>query len=268
MTHKSYTLITGASEGLGKAFAIECASRGMNLVLIALPDSGLHEVRDYLSRNFPIHVMAIEQDLTEPDSAECIAQIVQQCGIKINMLINNAGLGNTQLFETADRRFFEKQIRVNVLATTSMTHAFLPMLRQHEKSYILNVSSLACFFAIPRKQVYGGTKSFIYFFSRSLAAELAEYGVAVSVLCPGGINSNPAQTMLNKSGSWITLLSLMNPEDVAPIAIDGLLRGKAVIIPGRLNRLFKTLEPVTPSFMKKRIIRKQIEQLKVYYQPA
>ncbi|RYY24741.1 MAG: SDR family NAD(P)-dependent oxidoreductase [Chitinophagaceae bacterium] len=268
MNKHPYTLITGASEGLGKSLAIECASRNMNLVLVALPGSELLQVRDYVSRNFNVDVLAIEQDLTEPDSADCILEKVLQHGININMLINNAGLGNTQLFETAERRFFEKQIRVNVLATTSMTHAFLPMLRQHEKSYVLNVSSLACFFAIPRKQVYGGTKSFIYFFSRSLAAELAEYGVSVSVLCPGGINSNPVQTMLNKSGSWISLLSLMNPEDVAPIAISGLLRGKAVIIPGRLNRLFKTMEQVTPSFLKKRIIRKQIEQLKVYYQPA
>ncbi len=264
MKNRPYTLITGASEGLGKALAIECARRNMNLILVALPDSGLQQVRDYLLKNFDVDVIAIDQDLTAPDSAGSLLRIVQQTGIEINMLINNAGLGNTQLFESADRCFFEKQIRINVIATTALTHAFLPLLRRHNRSYILNVSSLACFFAIPLKQVYGGTKSFIYFFSKSLAAELAPYNITVSVLCPGGINTNPAQTMLNKSGTKISLLSLMNPEDVAPIAIDGLLRGKMVIIPGRLNRLFKTLSHITPSFMKRRIIRKQIEQLKVY----
>ncbi|RYG05442.1 MAG: SDR family NAD(P)-dependent oxidoreductase [Chitinophagaceae bacterium] len=256
-----YTLITGASEGLGKCIALECAARGMNLVLVALPGPELEHLSVFISKNFGVKILTIGQDLTEERSAEKIYSKVVDNGVEINMLINNAGIGNTRLFEDENKMIFERQIRINVLSTTALTHTFLPMLRKHNRAYILNVGSLACFFSIPRKQVYGGTKSFIYFFSRSLRSELKRHNIHVSVLCPGGINSNAKQTMFNKSGTWISSLSLMNPEEIAPIAIRGLYRNKAVIVPGRLNRLFLLLDRFTPGFVREAIINQQIGAL-------
>ena len=268
MTNSYYTLITGASEGLGKSFALECAARNQNLVLVALPGQELYYLSDYLQKNFNTTVIVIEQDLSLDNSAVLIYNKIRSLGIEINMLINNAGIGNTKFFEDETIQFFEKQIRINVLATTTLTHLFVPMLKNNGPAHILNVGSLACFFTIPKKQVYGGTKSFIYFFSKSLREELAAHNVNVTVLCPGGINTNAAQTMLNKSGSWISTRSLMNPEEVAPLALDGLFRKKEVIIPGRLNRLFVFMDRIIPMILKKSIIKGQIGKLEVYKPPA
>jgi short-subunit dehydrogenase len=259
-----YTLITGASEGLGKSFALECAARGHNLILVALPGPELSHLAAFIEANFGVIVFAIGQDLSEESGPLKVFQQVYAKQLKVNVLINNAGIGNTRFFEEEQIGFYDKQIRINVLATTTLTHLFVPLLKQNGPAYILNVGSLACFFAIPRKQVYGGTKSFIYFFSRSLRAELKDYNINVSVLCPGGINSNARQTMLNKSGSWISLQSLMNPEDVAPLALNAMYRGKEVIIPGKLNRLFVAMDPLVPQAIKNRIIKSQIGKLRVY----
>jgi short-subunit dehydrogenase len=261
MKKEYYTLITGASEGLGKAIAIECAKRKMNLVLIALPGIELYALADLLIRNFEIKVLVIEKDLAKEDSCKEIFDLIKEKDLSINILINNAGIGNTQFFEQTYLSIFEKQIRLNILATTSLTHLLIDELKKNSPAYILNVGSLASFFTLPRKQVYGATKSFIYFFSKSLRMELLDKNISVTVICPGGINSNPNQTLLNRTGTWIGKMSLMEPETIAPLAIDGLLRGKAVIIPGRLNRFFILLDKLMPGPIKRTIVRKQMGSL-------
>ena len=251
MQNKVYTLITGSSEGLGKAFAIECARRNMNLILVALPSPELYALAAFIKANYPVEIVCFGKDLCRDESCMELYKEVAALNLQVNMLINNAGIGSTILFREGSPVLFEKQIRLNVLATTLITRLFLPMLQKHARSYILNVGSLASFFYLPKKQVYGATKSFIYFFSKSLKEELRHSNVQVSVLCPGGINTNPAITLMNKTGNCISRLSVMNPEDVVPVALNGLLRGREVIIPGRLNNFFMLLDKLLPVFIKK-----------------
>ncbi|WP_276504824.1 SDR family NAD(P)-dependent oxidoreductase [Terrimonas pollutisoli] len=261
MQNKGYTLITGSSEGLGKAFAIECAKRGMNLILVALPGPELYALAALIKANYPVEVVCIGKDLCRDESCMELYAEVAALNLQVNMLINNAGIGSTILFEEGSPVLFEKQIRLNVLATTLITRLFLPMLQRHARSYILNVGSLASFFYLPKKQVYGATKSFIYFFSKSLREELSNSNVQVSVLCPGGINTNPTLTLMNKTGNCISRLSVMNPEEVVPIAINGLLSGKEVIIPGRLNNFFMLLDKMLPAFLKKLLTGSTMKKL-------
>jgi len=122
-------------------------------------------------------------------------------------------------------------------------------------SYILNTGSLAGFFHLPKKQVYCSTKSYIYTFSRSLKRELIRLNIHVSVLCPGGMNTSIGLTLANKAMPLLNRLSVMDPEEVAPIAIAGLLKKKAVIIPGLLNRWFILMDRLLPEFLKKMIIK-------------
>ncbi|MES1220817.1 MAG: SDR family NAD(P)-dependent oxidoreductase, partial [Bacteroidota bacterium] len=138
-----------------------------------------------------------------------------------------------------------------VLATTLITRLFLDMLKQNGPSYILNVGSLASFFYLPKKQVYGATKSYIYYFSKSLHRELEPDNIHVSVLCPGGMNTNLAVTLMNKTGNLLSRLSVMNPENVVAFAIDSLLKKKEVIIPGGLNHFFLLLDMILPEVVKK-----------------
>jgi short-subunit dehydrogenase len=263
MDNKVYTLITGSSEGLGKALAIECAKRQMNLVLVALPGPQLYALGDLIRANFPVDVVCIGLDLCRDEScAELYAKVCAQ-NLRVNMLINNAGIGSTVSFEQGCAGLYEKQIRLNVLATTLITRLFLPMLLNHARSYILNVGSLASFFYLPKKPVYGATKSFVYFFSRSLRKELKKSNVHVSVLCPGGLNTNISVTLHNRAGNYLSRLSVMNPEEIVSVAIDGLLSGKEVIIPGRLNNFFMLLDKVLPAGIKKILMERTMKKLEV-----
>jgi len=250
MISKHYTIITGASEGLGKSFAIECASRQMNLILVSLPDSGLTELAIFIRRNFKVSVCTFETDLSLSSACYELFLEIERRNLSLNTLINNAGMGNTGFFDEGSPDFYEKQIRLNVLATTVITHLFIKSLKDKTPAYILNVGSLASFFYLPKKQVYGGTKSYIYYFSKSLKKELQSKGVYVSVLCPGGINTNLSVTLINKNSPWSTRITIMNPEEVAVIAINGLLKGKGVIIPGRLCKFFLFMDKVLPSVLK------------------
>lgn len=251
MHNKFYTLITGASEGFGKALAIECARRNMNLILVALPGPELHSLEKFINRNYSVDVVSIEKDLCEDESCYEVFKEVNNLQLQVNMLINNAGLGSTLLFNEGTVALYEKQIKLNVLATTVITRLFLETLKRNSPSYILNVGSMASFFYLPKKLVYGATKSFIYFFSKTLGKELRQDKIYVSVLCPGGMNTNLALTLMNKTGNYLARLSVMNPEDVVPIAMKGLLRRKEVIIPGRLNQCFFIMEKILPAFIKK-----------------
>ena len=159
-------------------------------------------------------------------------------------------MGSTGFFDEGSAEFYEKQIRLNVLATTVITHLFIKNLNSKTPAYILNVGSLASFFYLPKKQVYGATKSYIYYFSKSLKKELKDKGVSVSVLCPSGINTNLSVTLINKNSPWSTRITIMNAEEVASIAIKGLLKGKGVIIPGRLCKFFLLMDKVLPSALK------------------
>ncbi len=249
MNSKFYTLITGASMGFGKVLAEECARRNMNLILVALPGESLHELADTIKSKYAVDVVAIEKDLCGDQSCQELFHEVSESGLQINMLINTAGVGGTQFFHDGSINRYEEQIRLNVLATTVITHLFIGMLKQNAPSYILNVGSLASFFSLQKKQVYGATKSFILYFSKSLRRELRNENVFVTVVCPGGMFTNETVTKTINSGSFISRASSMKPEDVAPIAINGLMRKKEVIIPGRINRIIVFLDGILPRFV-------------------
>jgi len=261
MPDNFYTLITGSSEGFGKALAIECARRNMNLILVALPGPELHCLTAFIKRNYAVQVISIEKDLCKDESCNELFFEVTALNLPVNMLINNAGLGSTILFSEGTATLYEKQIKLNVLATTLITRLFLDMLKCNGPSYILNVGSMAAFFYLPKKPVYGATKSFIYSFSRCLNKELKRDHIHVSVLCPGSMNTNLSITLMNKTGNYLTRLSVMNPEEVVPIALDGLLKRKIVIIPGRINRFYLILGAILPGFIKKIIINRSINRL-------
>lgn len=249
MNHQ-YTLITGASEGFGRALAIECGRRHMNLILVALPGSGLCELAWIIKNKYQVDVVSIEKDLCEESSCIEVFNHVNALGLQVNMLFNNAGIGSTILFEDGNIAGYEKQIKLNVLATTLLTRLFIKMLKQNSPSYIMNVGSLASHFTLPKKQVYGATKSFVYYFSRSLRKELKKDNVHVSVLCPGGMTTNSTVTQTIRSGNYFSRLSSMQPEEVVPVALNGLFRKKAVIVPGRWNNIFLMLDKILPQFIK------------------
>jgi len=256
-------IVTGASEGLGKSFAIELAGRNINLVLVALPGSGLPELASFIRKNFGVTIHHLEIDLTHAESYSEIFTWLKERRITAHLLINNAGLGNWSWFEDKNIAFYKMQIELNVITPVLLTRLFLAQTDAAVTSYILNVGSLGGLFLVPKKQVYGATKSFIRYFTKCLQLELYGSNVKLSLLSPGGINTKPELLVMNNTLKGISKATIQEPEKVARIAIDGLLKGKKEIIPGVLNRLLVLLNSLLPAYVKDNIIKRRLNTILV-----
>jgi short-subunit dehydrogenase len=239
-------LITGASQGLGRALAAECARRGMDLLLVALADSGLEQAAQELSEQHGVRSEWIEMDLTALDSPERLARWVSDLGCPLSMLINNAGVSYNSRFEDSTIKENEACILLNNLALVKITHLLLPELRRRDEAHILNVSSLAAFFPMPFVPVYAPSKAFVLSFSLALRQEMSNSPVHVSVLCPNGIRTNPAVIKRIAAHGLISRLTCMDPEPVAAYALQQTLAKRAIIVPGFLNRAIRTVGQYAP----------------------
>ncbi|WP_299699674.1 SDR family oxidoreductase [uncultured Pontibacter sp.] len=252
---KKYTLITGASAGIGKAMADECAKRGQNLVLVALQQSELAETASFLQQQYGVDVKALELNLTAPHAIQYLYDWCHAQKLTINVLINNAGIGNYSYFQEADLAEYQSMIKLNVGAVVALTHLFVTKLRENEESYILNVGSFASLMPLPYKSVYAATKSFVLTFSRSLQMELKPYNIHVSCLCPGPTSTNSMQKRNQhvKKGNGILTKT---PEEVASSAIAGLFNKQGLIIPGWKNRFLIRLGRILPFSIKSYILKR------------
>lgn len=262
ISHHSYAIITGASGGLGISLMLSCISRGYNLFLIDLPGRDLFSLCDFARRNFPVDVKYLEIDLAEKDAAKKILEVVQDENMRVEMLINNAGMSQNDLFEDTDEDYLRKLIELNSIACVSITKALLPELKRSKRSYIINISSLGGFFALPRKSCYAATKGFVRQFSQALRIELKQFGVNVSVVCPGPITTNANNYMLHKQINWFSRKMVQQSRVVAEDAVKGALKGKGLIISGRLNRFIKLTASFVPDFLQRRLTLYSMKQLK------
>ena len=258
-----YTLITGASRGFGKAMTLDFARRGMHLVLVALPNSGLKELSGFIKENYNVDVFYVEADLSLVESYYEIAEYIQNNNIQIKYLVNNAGVLSRGFFNDLEDTFVLKQIEVNVSAPTLLIKLLLNNLKSNAPSAILNVSSMASFFALPRKQVYGGTKAYLLSFSKSLRKELKRDNISVTTVCPGGLNTTTRLCYQNRICSWITQKSVLSPEEASKISIDGMFEGKKLIIPGFVNKCFMVLDKILPEFIKDMLTNMELNKFKV-----
>ncbi len=253
----SFTIVTGASQGLGRAFAEECAARGRNLILAALPGTGLPQLSSWLSRTHGVRVEAVETDLTAEGSVEELARLVEDRGFSVDMLINNAGVGFGGRFSDSTPGENEATIKLNMLAVVHLTRLLLPELRRQSRSHVLNVASLAAFFPMPWLPVYSSSKSFVLAFSLALREELRGTPVRVSVLCPNGIRTNRGvREMIDRQG-MAGRLTCMYPDEAARAGIEGALRGRAVIVPRAVNRAISALSSVVPRALSMAVIARR-----------
>ena len=249
-----YVLITGASQGLGRALAEEWAGRGRDLILVALPDAGLTEVTRILKLAYGIRIRAVETDLTASDAPELLVSLLRDEGLEVDTLANNAGVAFNARFEDSTLGQTETQIRLNVLALVKLTHLLLPFLRRHRRSWVLNVSSMAAYFPMPHMPVYSPTKSFVLSFSLALREELRGSGVSVSALCPNGIRTNRLTRSMIEEQGVAGRLTCRYPDEVARLAVRGLERGRAIIVPGAVNWILRWLSLLVPRTLCMRVI--------------
>lgn len=255
MHERTYTLITGASAGIGQAMAKECAARGQNLVLVALQQSGLLETATKLQQVYGVDVKVLELNLTAPHAIQYLYDWCHEQQLMINVLINNAGIGNYSHFQESTLEAYQQMIQLNVGAVVALTHLFVSKLREHDESYVLNVGSFASLMPLPYKSVYAATKSFVLTFSRSLEMELKPFNIHVSCLCPGPTSTKTMRKRnqhIKKGKGFLT----KTPEEVARQAINGLFKKKGLIIPGWKNRFLIRLGRLLPFSVKSYILKK------------
>lgn len=244
--NQAYTLITGASSGIGKALAKKCASSNMNLILVALPESGLEAYGQQLQIEYGVEVQTLAFNLADPESSIKIYEVSQKKNWQVNILINNVGLGNIGAFEECSYDAIQYQMMLNMNVMVSLTRLFLPHIKESRNGYILNVSSIAAMFPLPNKSIYAATKSFVYSFSRSLYFELENDNVMVSCLCPGPTVTNDLVQEATRNLGWRARYFTKSARQVAEVAIDNMLKRKFLIIPGWENKLMIWAGKIVP----------------------
>ena len=250
----SYVLITGASAGIGRALAFEFARAKKNLLLVALPATGLEELSAELKTQFGVNVHFFNIDLTQALASFEILQWCRSNSFAVEVLVNNAGFGNLGAFENTQSGLLENMMNLNNSVLVKMTHHFIPELKKFPQSYIMNLGSLAAFMPIPSKSVYAATKSFVYTFSHSLYFELKSFNIHVSCLCPGGTLTERVKKSLHENqinrNSFCQL-----PEEVAVEAVKQMYQKQFRIVPGWQNKLLYWFSQALPDFIKIRIIQ-------------
>lgn len=232
----AWAIVTGATGGIGSQFCRELARRGCNVVAVSNERDRLLEIPAALTAEYGVECRGIYSDLTKHDAAETLLKEIDDAGLKVSLLINNAGIFSfKELLDTPERKI-ECFIDLHVGAVTRLSRLFGQRFREQGQGYILNMSSMSCWMPMPGIAMYSATKAYIRAFSRALHYELRDAGVKVMVACPGGIATDLFGLPENLKRLATNIRVLDTPEKLARKAIKRLLAGKKQYINGLLNR--------------------------------
>jgi len=248
-------LVTGASSGIGEALARHLAADGYDLALTARSTDKLFALANELHAKHGVVVSVFTVDLALAGAAEYLAQALNNAGLQVDVLINNAGLGQIGPLATNDPAELRQMVMVNVVALSELTRLLLPTMLANRRGKILNVASTAAFQPGPLMAVYYATKAYVLSLSEALWAELKGSGVSATVLCPGPV-ATPFVTRAKMGNLRLFhMMQVMTAEQVARIGLDAMNAGKRVAIAGFMNKLSAALAPLTPRFISLPIVK-------------
>ncbi len=233
----SAALITGASSGIGEAFARELARRGHSTILVARREEALRNLADELSREHGTRAEVIAADLANDEGRSELVAAVETLGIDIEILVNNAGFGGFGAVHESDAERQAEMVSLNCETLTYLQALYTPAMAERGRGAVLNVGSTASFQPLPGSATYAATKAFVLSFSEATHAELRPAGVTVTALCPGPVHTDFGQ--IAGAGSAESRLPepfWLEADAVARQAVDGMAKGKRVIVPGIFNR--------------------------------
>ena len=248
-------LITGASSGIGLEMAHLFAHDGYRLVLVARSRGALRELGDELQARYNVTVRISPKDLAHPATATELYSELQEAGIVLDVLVNNAGFGGAGAFLKTDWNHEAEMMQVNMIAVVQLTKLFLPQIRAREGK-ILNVASTAAFQPGPFMSVYYASKAFVLHFSEALAEELSGTGVTVTCLCPGPVKTNFQKRAYLTDTPMANSPLLVDVREVARVGYEGMKMGKRIVIPGWKNRLGVELLRLSPRTTVTKVVRK------------
>lgn len=246
------TLITGASSGIGEAFARRLAREGHNLLLVARSRDKLSLICEELAGRHQIKAFFLAVDLAAPGADEKVLRFTEESGLEVTWLINNAGIGSMGDFAALPLGRELEMIDLNIRAVVSLTHRFLPQMRGRKSGVIVNVSSAAGFQPVPFMATYAATKSFVTAFSEALAEENRPCGVQVMALCPGS-----TETAFFRNAGIERSLSFkgqQTPEQVVETALRAVRRRRIKAISGLSNWIVARASNFVPNALITRIV--------------
>ena len=256
-------LVTGASAGIGREFARQLTHRARLLVLVARRQERLDQLRNELanrSQNLITHTRVV--DLADKSQIDQLLSWLDQSKIDIDLLINNAGLGDYGSVATSDPERDDRMIQVNIAALTLLTRALLPPMIARKRGAILNVSSSAGFLPIPGMTVYAATKAYVNSFSEALRAELRGTGVSVTALCPGPVHTNSEKSQNARAGEAERgpEFVYVSVEQVVRDALAAVETDRPVVVPGFSMKFGMFLVRLTPmSILRRAMARRQVQ---------
>ena len=250
----STALITGASKGIGNAIAEALAKKNIDVLLIARSEDLLKETADSLRAGYGIKADYLAIDLTKEEAAKKIYEWCIENKYSIDILINNAGYGLSGHFENHKLEEHLAVMRVNMNVIVELCSYFLPMLREKEKAYILNIASQASFQAVPGLNIYAASKAFLQSFSRGFRYELRNTNISVTVACPGSTDTDFAnRAKVSAKALKAAKTFNMNAASVANAAIKAMYSGKAETTIGLINKFTKFMVWLMPKKISEKV---------------
>ncbi|MEA2310105.1 MAG: uncharacterized protein QOE28_73 [Solirubrobacteraceae bacterium] len=234
----STCLITGASSGIGAEIARELAARGLGVTLVARREERLQELADELVEEHGVRAETVAADVSDPDGRDALDARIEELGLTVEVLVNNAGFGSGGRFTRLDAAKEAEMVRTNCEAVVALTGRYLPAMAQRHRGAVLNIASLISFQPVPFQATYGATKAFVLSFTEAIHEELRGSGVTATAVCPG-----PVRTEFGEQGGFggaderIPDALWLSAEKVARDAVKALENGDRVVVPGAGNQL-------------------------------
>ena len=245
---KATAVIAGASSGIGMELARLFAADGYELIVTARRAEVLQKLADELGSAHGAEVRIIQQDIAQPYAGEALWKAISAITPNVEVLVNNAGVGDTGDFSGESPDVIERMVHLNISTLTSLTRHALPQMIARGHGKILNVASLAGFQpAGPGMSVYYATKSYVLSFSRGIRRELRGSGVSVTALCPGATRTGFEETAKAQNTLLFHWTKPMEASVVALAGYRGMKRGRGVVIPGIMNKLLAISPGLGPS---------------------
>jgi short-subunit dehydrogenase len=258
-------VVTGASSGIGVELATQLARKGLGLTLVARREDRLRALAGRLSTDTGVRVEVVATDLTDEAARAAIPETLAQRGLEIDVLVNNAGLSTMGPVARSDPAAELRMVRTDVEAIVHLCSLVVPGLVDRGRGAVLNVASTAAFQPLPGQAGYAGSKAFVLSYTRALAQELRGTGVSATALCPGPVETEFAEAAgldHEVAGGSLPKIMWESAADVAAAAIEGMERGRAVVIPGLANRVGASLAHLTPRRLLLPILARQHPALK------